>query len=262
DPPVAGALAVTLAMIGMMVTRALHPPGGAVALLIALNAKPGTVAGFDFALMPVLVETILLVMAALLFNRLTGRKYPFRQPPETGSHGTRDPSPERRLGLSADDLGQILQKMNLAANIGTEDLARLIGAAEAEATARHLGGLAAQDVMSQDQVTVAPDSPPEALVRIFQNRQFKTLPVVAGDGTYLGLLSQADLLAHRDRHDAAEQMMSTDFATARPDMPLAPLLALLADGGQQAVPVLEGQRLVGLVTRSDMIGALAPALRS
>jgi CBS-domain-containing membrane protein len=32
---------------------------------------------------------------------------------------------------------------------------------------------------------------------------------------------------------------------------------LIADGGQQALPVLDGRRLVGLVTRSDMIGALA-----
>lgn len=261
DPRLASALAVTLAMITMMVARAMHPPGGAVALLIALTATPGAPPGFDFAVAPVLIDTLILVALAVLFNRLTGRTYPFRQPPAASPHGTADAAPDRRLGLSANDLGQILQKMNLAANIGAEDLARLIGAAEAEATARQLGGLTAGDVMSQDVVTVPSNAHPDALARLFRDRRFKTLPVVAEDGTYLGLLSQSDLLARTDDRDEAEQIMSTSFATASRDTPLAPLLALLADGRQQAVPVLDGPRLVGLVTRSDMIGALAHALR-
>ncbi len=262
DPRLAAALAVTLAMAAMMAARAMHPPGGAVALLIALTAKPGAPTGFGYALAPVLTDTLILVALAVLFNRLTGRTYPFRQPPAASAHGTIDAAPDRRLGLSADDLGRILQKMNLAANIGAEDLARLIGAAEAEATARQLGGLTANDVMSHDVVTVPPDAHPDALAQLFRTRRFKTLPVVATDGTYLGLLSQSDLLGRTDTRDEAEQIMSTSFATAHRDMPLAPLLALLADGRQQAVPVLDGPRLIGLVTRSDMIGALAHALRS
>ncbi len=261
DPRLAAAIAVTLAMIAMMAARAMHPPGGAVALLIALTARPGAPTGFGYAVAPVLTDTLILVALAVLFNRLTGRTYPFRQPAATGAHGTADAAPDRRLGLSADDLGQILQKMNLAANIGAEDLARLIGAAEAEATARQLGGLTAGDVMSQDVVTVPANAHPDALARLFRDRRFKTLPVVAEDGTYLGLLSQGDLLARTDDRDEAEQIMSTSFVTAPRGMPLAPLLSLLADGRQQAVPVLDGQRLVGLVTRTDMIGALAHTLR-
>lgn len=261
DPHLAAGLAVTLAMLAMMAARAMHPPGGAVALLIALTAEPGAPTRFEYALAPVLTDTLALVALAILFNRLTGRKYPFRQPPTASTHGTVDPAPDRRLGLAADDLGPILQKMNLAANIGAEDLARLIGAAEAEASARHLGGLTAKDIMSRDLVTVLPDAHPEALAQLFRTRRFKTLPVVTDDGSYLGLLSQTDLLGRTDMRDEAEQIMSTSFASASRDMPLAPILTLLADGRQQAVPVLEGTRLVGLVTRSDMIGALAHALR-
>lgn len=261
DPRLAATLSVAGAVLAMTAARAMHPPGAAVALLIALSAGAGAPTGVTFALTPVLLDTTLLVLAAIAFNRATGRKYPFRQPPEAGPHGTHDATPDRRLGLSAAELGQILQKMNLAANIGPEDFARLIGVAEAEAAARHLGGLTATDVMSQDIITVLPETHPDRLAALFRARRFKTLPVVAADGRYLGLLSQADLLGPADTRDEAEQLMTTTLATARPDTPIATLLTLLADGGQQAVPVLEGSRLAGLVTRSDMIGALAHALR-
>lgn len=260
DPHLATALAVALAVMVMAAARALHPPGGAVALLVALQARPGAPTGFDFALAPVLLDTVLLVVAAIIWNSATGRKYPFRQPPAISPHGTRDPAPERRLGLSPDDLSQILQRLNLSANIGPEDLARLIGQAEAEATARHLGGLTATDIMSRDLLTASPGDHPMKLAGLFRAHGFKTLPVVAADGSYLGVLSQADLLGNSDESESADHLMSTAFVTARPDTPVATLLVLLADGAQQAVPVLSGAQLVGLVTRTDMIGALVTAL--
>jgi len=40
---------------------------------------------------------------------------------------------------------------------------------------------------------------------------------------------------------------------------LGVLIDLLAAGAQQAVPVLDGERLIGLVTRADLIAALAKA---
>lgn len=261
-PQLAAPLAVAGAVVAMTAARAMHPPGGAVALLIALTAGTTPPAGFSFALLPVGLDTALLVLLAIGYNRATGRKYPFRQPPEESPHGTRDMRPDRRLGLSADDLGGILQRLNLAANIGTEDLARLIGAAEAEATARHLGGLTAGDVMSHDLVTVSPGTRADALADLFRARRFKTLPVVAADGRYLGLVSQTDLLGLPDARTEAGQILSDAFRTVDVATPLAPLLEILADGGQQSVPVLKDDHLAGLVTRTDMIGALAHALRA
>ncbi|MFO1175964.1 MAG: HPP family protein [Paracoccaceae bacterium] len=260
DPSLAVGCAVGLAVVAMMLARAMHPPGGAIALLIALS--PATVArhGFGFALHPVALDSALLALLATLFNRATGRKYPFRQPPVEGPHHTHDLPPDRRLGLSAADLGRLLGEMRLAANIGVEDLARLIGAAEAEATARHLGGLTAGDVMSRDLVTAAPGDHPSKLTAEFRAHGFKTLPVVDFDGRYLGVLSQADLLGISDESEDADHLMSTDFITANPETPIATVLALMSDGRQQAVPVLEDLDLVGVVTRTDMIGALARAL--
>lgn len=76
--PWAAGVAVGGAIAAMMLIRALHPPGGAVALLIALDPASPTETGPLFALLPVGLTTAILVIAAIGYNRLTGRVYPFR----------------------------------------------------------------------------------------------------------------------------------------------------------------------------------------
>jgi CBS domain-containing membrane protein len=69
-------LAVLAAMIAMALTRALHPPGGAVAIATALLARPDHLPPWSFALTPVFVGTLALVLLGILWNRATGRPYP------------------------------------------------------------------------------------------------------------------------------------------------------------------------------------------
>lgn len=126
--PWSAGIAVGTAIIVMMFVRALHPPGGAVALLTALDPAPALEVGPLFALVPVGVTTAVLVLAAIAYNRATGRVYPFRQP-ETDDIG----DPALRLGLSTEQLGQLLDRFNQATNLGVADLGRLLAAAEAEA---------------------------------------------------------------------------------------------------------------------------------
>ncbi|MCL6635786.1 MAG: HPP family protein [Peptococcaceae bacterium] len=65
-------LAVMLAVAGMMLTRSLHPPGGATAFVAVYNGQ-----NFGFVLTPVAVGSALLILVALLFNNLhAARKYP------------------------------------------------------------------------------------------------------------------------------------------------------------------------------------------
>ena len=263
QPILAGGVAIGLAVAVMMLARAMHPPGAAMALAMVLGDDSVRAAGFGFALSPIMVASVLLVALATLYNRATGRVYPFRQPTDRSPQGTADRAPGRRLGLSADDLSAILQRLNLAANIGPEDLARLIGAAEAEATARRFGGLTCADLMARDLVTVGPETRLDTLSGLFLRHHFKTLPVIAPDGRFHGLVRATDLLAAaagRNRQTAAD--LAQMVPTLAPDSPLAPLVALMADAHQQVVPVVSHGRLLGLATRSDLIAGLAHTLRS
>src|SRR3546814_10752724 len=78
-----------------------------------------------FALSPVLRDTALLVLLAIGYNRLTGRHYPFRQPGEEGGHKTSDAAPDRRLGLTPDELERVLERFNLGANRSEEHTSEL-----------------------------------------------------------------------------------------------------------------------------------------
>lgn len=272
-------LAVGLAIGAMLLVRALHPPGGAVALLVAL----GGTGGWAGTVGTVALGSVLLVGIGVAWNRAVGRAYPFNQPAQPGPHGTTDPAPEARLGLDPADLATILEDYRQSANLGVADLQRLIGAAEQAAAARRMEAFTCADIMSRDLVTVGPDAPLGVVAEHFRKRGFTSLPVVAEDGRFLGVIFQLDLIRraredafrlhrsllaalvrliddHRTKAPLAQDIMQTAVQRATPTTPVGALLPLLADGGAEAVPVVVGQKIVGIVTRSDLVSALAQRL--
>lgn len=248
-------LAVTLAILVMGAARAMHPPGGAVALFTALTAP----ADWSFAASPVLAGSAVLVIFGMVWAHSTGRSYPFRQPAPS-PHGTTDQTPARRHLPPPGALADLLSRLRLEANIGVEDLTRLITAAEAEAATRPLAGLTARHLMSRDLVTVAPTASLPELAAAFHHHHFKTLPMV-DTGHYQGLVSEEALVGVSDPALMAADLAHPAPATG-PETPAAELVQRLADGKEQALPIVENGQLVGLVTRSDLIALLARPLSS
>ena len=76
-PWLAQALAVATAIALMHLTRTLHPPGGATALIATLGSAEIQRLGFWFVLMPATLGPLILLVVALLVNNLpTSRRYP------------------------------------------------------------------------------------------------------------------------------------------------------------------------------------------
>lgn len=286
DPVLRVALAVGLGISAMIVTRAVHPPGGAVAMVAALNPDMVADLGFWFAVMPVGAVTAILVLVAIVYARLTGRKYPFRHFDDKGKHHTADRAPMERLGLDEDELNAILQHYSQSFNLGIEDLARLIGAAELQAATHRTGPMTARDIMSRDLVTVEAETPLGEVANLFRKHGFTSLPVIGTEGQFIGVIFQIHLI-RRAREDAlrldrgllpamarlidrkretpvrAVEIMSVTEPRATADTPIAALLPLMADGTCDAVPVLDYGKIIGIVTRTDLIAAMAHAgLRS
>ncbi|MDZ4309021.1 MAG: HPP family protein [Cypionkella sp.] len=251
------ALAVMLAVLAMANLRAMHPPGGAVALATVLSAQPESLPDLHYLMLPVASGSLALVALGIAWNHATGRRYPYRVTSEPPQHGTTDPAPDRRFIPSPDVLAASLTRLRLGSNLGVEDLARLIETAETEANARNLGPATAAHMMSRDLIQVTPDTPLPDLAESFRSHRFKTLPVRNTDGSFGGLVSQSALVGRADPSLTAQMLIDTALRSATPDTPLSELIALLADGGQQAIPILEGPALVGLITRSDMIALLS-----
>ena len=280
DPALAIGISACLALLVMFLSRSLHPPGGAVALTAAMNPAMLEAMGLRFVLLPVLLGTVSLVLMALAWHRLTGRVYPFRQPHEAGPHATADKAAEQRLGLAPEELARILADYRQSANLGVEDLSRLIAAAEQVAAGHSLGAMTCEEIMSRDLVTVRPDARSATVADLFRKHGFTSIPVVDGKGVMLGVIFQLDLI-RRARRDAlrrrsrfggamaavggdasmgllrATEIMTTTLPTATRATLVATILPLLSDGGTEAVPVVEADRIVGIVTRTDMLSALA-----
>lgn len=280
EPMLRIALAVSLAITATILCRALHPPAGAVAMTVAMNPDVVAKLGFQFAIMPVAAGTIVLVLIAMGYAKLTGRHYPLRQFDAPNHHGTKDAEPVERLGLSEAELTGILERYRQSFNLGVEDLARLIGAAETVAASHQTGPLTTVDIMSRDLVTVGPDAPLADIADLFRQHKFTSLPVVDAGGQFVGVIFQIHLIAHvredarhlkgrfsqamtRLRNPAsdalvqARDIMDSKGPRATVDTPLAALFPLMSEGDVDAVPVLDGARIVGIVTRTDLIGALA-----
>lgn len=269
-------LAPGLAVLAMLLCRALHPPGGAVALLTILSPDPVLETGWLYVMTPVALGTLALVPVAALFARCTGRRYPFRQPPPPAA----DPAPLDRLALSRDALAELLLEYRQSANIGVEDLARLIAAAERLAATHDSDRLRAAEIMSRNLVTVGPETPVDEVAVIFRDRGFSSLPVTGPDQDYLGVIFPLHLICRegamaqgnsgpmlrrlsgllsrdKDRPLRAAEVMDSKVPHLGPDATVAQLLTLLAEGRNDAVPVLEAGRIIGIVTRTDLIAALA-----
>jgi CBS domain-containing membrane protein len=118
EPTLRIALAVGLAIAATILARAVHPPAGAVAMTAAMSPDAIQHLGFWFAVAPIATGTAALVLVAIAYARLTGRRYPFRQFEEPNRHGTDDAAPLERLGLSEADLSDILGRYRQSFNLG------------------------------------------------------------------------------------------------------------------------------------------------
>lgn len=76
-PWLASALAVSLSIAAMLITKTLHPPGGATALIAVIGGEKIHKLGFLYAFVPVGLGAVILLIVALLINNLSkNRRYP------------------------------------------------------------------------------------------------------------------------------------------------------------------------------------------
>jgi CBS-domain-containing membrane protein len=70
-------LAVSMSIVMMQISKTLHPPGGATALIAIMGSEKIKALGYGYVLSPVLTGTLILYFVALVFNNMTShRRYP------------------------------------------------------------------------------------------------------------------------------------------------------------------------------------------
>ena len=143
----------------------------------------------------------------------------------------------------------------------------------------------ASDIMTSPPITVGPDTPVRDIAQLLFERRISGVPVVE-DARLVGMVSEGDLLhRHEIGTDRAPQdgswwlrlfsadhspteyvksharrardIMTRDVATVAPYTSLAEIATLLERRGIKRVPVVLGERAIGIVSRSNLVQALA-----
>lgn len=278
--PVAAAVAVALAIIVMFALRCLHPPGGAVALTAVLSGSLA-LEHTGYFLLLVLLNSSLLLLVALAYNNATKRSYPHVTKPESNTHNTHDLSPSHRVGFTRDDLDTVLKEYNQVLDVTRDDLENLLLKTEMQAYKRRFGEITCGDIMSRDVISVEYGTLLEEAWPLLLGHHIKALPVVDRARRVIGIITRFDFMKHANldaypgfeeklrkfvRRSLSEengqpqvvgQIMTNKVLTVDMDMHIVKLVPLLSDHGIHHVPVLDHeQRLVGIVTQTDLIAAL------
>jgi CBS domain-containing membrane protein len=263
--PLAGALAIGT----MFALRCLHPPGGAVALTTVLGGQAVHEAGFLFALTPVALNSAIIVIAALLYNNLTGRRYPHAQhAADKNVHATGDPAPGARLGITETDLEAALARYGEVLDVSRDDLLAIVDDARQLALHRHFNERTCAELMSTHIVFAAPNDTLEHARELLLRYRLQSLPVLDETRHLRGVIAQEDLLRHTGWGARLRQLvpgaalrvadaMRQRVVALDADAPLAQLVPLLRDGGYHQVAIIDRDgAMAGLVSQSDLLAAL------
>ena len=112
----------------------------------------------------------------------------------------------------------------------------------------------AGEIMTTPVVTVAPDTPTGEIAEALGRHRISAVPVVDEVGGVVGLISEYDLLAKGGLF--ARDVTTTAVISVTEDTNVADVRHLLVDRRIRRVPVLAGGRLVGIVSRSDVVALM------
>jgi CBS domain-containing protein len=140
------------------------------------------------------------------------------------------------------------------------------------------------DVMTRDVISVSTATPVSEIANVLSGKRISAVPVVGVDGRLVGIVSESDLIRRaeigterrrswwrkvfvdisaeaadyvRAHGRKARHVMTSGTVTATEDMTLADVAEVMEKRGLKRLPVVRGNRLVGIVSRSDFVKAVA-----
>jgi CBS domain-containing protein len=144
----------------------------------------------------------------------------------------------------------------------------------------------ASDIMVAKVVTIGPNASVRDVANLLLNEHISAVPVVSEDGNLLGIVSEGDLMRraevgmerHRswwlkmlssdealaaefvkaNAHKAAD-VMTRDVITANPETQVCDIASLMEKSSVRRVPIVKDGKVVGIVSRANLLQALASA---
>ncbi len=145
----------------------------------------------------------------------------------------------------------------------------------------------AKDIMTTKVISVKPGDTVERVIKLLLDKKISGVPVVNDNGEVIGIVSEGDLIVRTqklhipsyiqilggviyldDPEDFKEELkksvavkvddiMTRDPLTVEEDTPVEEIATTMSDAGVNRLPVVKDRKLVGIVSRADIIRSLA-----
>jgi len=111
------------------------------------------------------------------------------------------------------------------------------------------------DIMTKKVITVSPTTSVKDLAKALTKNKISGMPVADKNGKLLGIVSRTDLVAKSGAK--VKDIMSKDTISVDEETPVEEIANLLTTHKINRVPVMRGKKLVGIVSRADIVRAIA-----
>jgi CBS domain-containing protein len=115
--------------------------------------------------------------------------------------------------------------------------------------------MVAKEIMTQPVIAVTPLTPVKSLAKILNKNRISGAPVLDKRGRVVGIVSEQDLLSKRGSQ--VKSIMSQTVIGVKEDTTVEEIASLMATRKVKRLPVMRGQQLAGIVSRADIIRAMA-----
>lgn len=113
----------------------------------------------------------------------------------------------------------------------------------------------AKDIMTRDIITVSPTMTIKNLAMTLIKNQISGAPVAGKNGKIVGVVSEADIVAKKGKDVKA--IMTKKIISVAEDTAVEAIARLMTTQKIKRVPVMRGDEVVGIVSRADIVSAIA-----
>ena len=263
DPTLTAALAISISIFAMYLLRCMNPPGGASALGAVVGGTQIHALGYEYVLMPIGVNILVLFVVALFVNNLfPGRRYPL-SPVNPDRIKNKDISKFCwRRYLEDEDIETAMDSLNTYIDADRRDLSLIFQLAEMNALRRKTGAVVCHDLMTQP-VAVQGSTSVAMAEKLMLDRQLDLIVVTDDNRNYLSTIEKSTLeqFASLDPDTSMDDVMAGDGQQGdlyvQGDQHIVDSVPVFNESGSRNLPVVSGEgKLLGMLSRDRVAHVL------
>lgn len=116
----------------------------------------------------------------------------------------------------------------------------------------------ARDIMISKVYTISPEASVQEVAQLLSQKRISGVPVIDKDGKIIGIVTEADIISKVNREGLrVADIMSCEIIVVDEETGVGEIAMLLSERKIKRVPVMQNSQLVGIISRADIVRAVA-----